>query len=95
MRSYLIVAVAPKPAAMAVHSSVRRCSTCACTRALKVRTVPTSVASPGITLIAPRSPACTAQMLTTAASIGRTLRDTMVCAAVMMCAATTTGSMVW
>ncbi len=59
-----------------------------------MRTVPTSVALPGTTLIAPRSPACTAQMLTTAASIGRTLRDTMLCTAVMMCADTTTGSTV-
>jgi hypothetical protein len=60
-----------------------------------VRTVPTSVAVPGNTLMAPRSPACIAHRLTTALSMGRTLRDTMLCAAVMMCAATSTGSTVW
>ena len=39
-----------------------------------------------------RSPACIAHRLITALSIGRTLRDTMLCTAVMMCAATSTGS---
>ncbi|MNV94928.1 hypothetical protein D3C71_1897690 [compost metagenome] len=59
-----------------------------------MRTVPTRVAEPGNTLNAPRSPACTAHKLSTALSMGRTLRDTMLCAAVMMCAATSTTSTV-
>jgi hypothetical protein len=79
---------------MALHISCRRRSTSSCTSGLKVRTVPTMVALPGTTLIAPRSPACTAHRLTTALSIGLTLRDTMLCTAVMMCAATSTGSIV-
>jgi hypothetical protein len=37
---------------------------------LKVRTVPTSVAEPGMTLNAPRSPACMAHRLMTALSMG-------------------------
>jgi hypothetical protein len=86
------VAVAPKPSATALHSSFRRRSTMACTSGRKVRTVPTSVALPGITLIACRSPACIAHRLMTAPSMGRTLRETMLCTAVMMCAATSTGS---
>ena len=88
------MAVAPKPSATALHSSLRRRSTMSCTSGLKVRTVPTSVALPGTTLKAPRSPACMAQMLITALSIGLTLRETMLCTAVMMCADTSTGSTV-
>ena len=57
-----------------------------CTSRRNVRTVPTSCAWRGITLNAPRSPACIAHRLTTALSIGSTLRDTRLCAAVMMCA---------
>ena len=60
-----------------------------------MRTVPTSVAEPGNTLKAPRSPAFIAHRLMTALSIGRTLRETMLCAAVMMWAATSTTSTVW
>ena len=63
-----------------------------CVAGRNVRTVPTSFACAGITLIAPGLPACIAQMLTTAVSIGLTLRATIDCAAVMMCAATSTGS---
>src|SRR5674476_30569 len=51
--------------------------------------------SAGITLMAPSSPARMAHRLITALSIGLTLRDTMLCTAVMMCAATSTGSIVW
>ncbi len=65
-----------------------------CTCGLKVRTVPTSMALPGITLKAPMSPACMAHRLITALSSGLTLRDTMLCTAVMMCPATSTGSIV-
>ena len=50
----------------------------------KVRTVPTSFAWAGITLIAAGFPACSAVRLTTAVSIGFTLRLTMDCAAVMI-----------
>ena len=57
-----------------------------------MRTVPTSFACAGITLIAPGLPADIAQMLTTAVSSGLTLRLTIDCAAVIMCAATSTGS---
>ena len=46
------MAVAPKPSATALHSSARRRSISSCTSGWKVRTVPTSVALPGITLIA-------------------------------------------
>ena len=46
-----------------------------CVAGRNVRTVPTSVACAGITLIAPGLPACIAQRLTTAVSIGLTLRD--------------------
>ena len=67
----------------------------ACTSGLKVRTVPTSVALPGITLNAPMSPACMAHRLMTALSMARTLRETMLCTAVMMWADTSTGSTVW
>src|SRR3990167_8258434 len=86
---------APKPRATALHISLRRFSTISCTTGSKVRTVPTMRATPGSTLKAPRSPACTAHRLSTALSIGRTLRETMLCAAVMMCAATSTTSTVW
>ena len=58
-----------------------------CVAGRNVRTVPTSFACDGITLIAPGLPACIAQMLTTAVSIGLTLRATIDCTAVMMCAA--------
>jgi hypothetical protein len=57
---------------------------------LKVRTVPSSVQLSGTTLVA--SPACTMVTLSTAASMGFTLRLTMVCSAVMTWQATTTGS---
>jgi len=80
---------------MALHNSLRRRSIIACTVALKVRTVPTSVALPGMTLMAFRSPACIAHKLITALSTGLTLRDTMLCTAVMMWPATSTGSIVW
>ncbi|MNT75291.1 hypothetical protein D3C72_2141730 [compost metagenome] len=60
-----------------------------------MRTVPMSVALPGVTLNAPMSPACMAHRLTTALSIARTLRETMLCSAVMMWAETSTGSTVW
>ncbi len=63
-----------------------------CVAGRNVRTVPTSFACDGITLIAPGLPACIAQMLTTAVSIGLTLRLTIDCAAVMMWPATSTGS---
>ena len=63
-----------------------------CVSRRKVRTVPTMVASRGITLMAPGLPACSEHRLTTAESMGLTLRETMDCAAVMMWAATTTGS---
>ena len=43
----------------------------------KVRTVPTIFASRGITLIAPGLPASIEHRLTTAESIGLTLRDTI------------------
>jgi hypothetical protein len=59
-----------------------------------VRTVPTRVTVSGITLIAASSPARIAHRLITAESIGRTLRDTMLCTAVMMWPATSTGSTV-
>ncbi len=63
-----------------------------CTSGRKVRTVPISRASRGITENAPGSPACIEHRLITALSIGLTLRETMLCAAVMMCPATSTGS---
>ena len=75
-----------------LHSSRKRCSSMFCTTGSKLRTVPTKVALPGSTLKAPKSPACTAHKLTTALCSGRTLRATMLCAAVMMCAATSTTS---
>ena len=80
--------------ATASQSSLRRRSTSACTTGLKLRTVPTRVALPGTTLMAAGSPARTAQMLITALSTALTLRETMLCTAVMMCAATSTGSTV-
>ena len=52
-------------------------------------------ALPGTTLKAPGSPACIEHRLITAWSSARTLRETMLCTAVMMCAATSTGSTVW
>ena len=55
-----------------------------CVAGRNVRTVPTSVACAGMTLIAPGLPACIAQRLTTAVSIGLTLRETIDCTAVMM-----------
>ena len=79
---------------MAAHRSLRRCSIKVCTSGLKVRTVPTIVAVPGTTLIAPRSPDWMAHRLTTALSSALTLRETMLCTAVMMCAATKIGSTV-
>ena len=66
-----------------------------CTAGSKVRTVPTSVALPGNTLNAPSSPARMAHRLMTALSSGRTLRATMLCTAVMMCAEASTTSTVW
>ena len=45
--------------------------------------------------MAPGWPACIAHRLTTAVSIGDTLRATTDCAAVMMCPATSTGSTAW
>ncbi|MNW10320.1 hypothetical protein D3C71_2075130 [compost metagenome] len=60
-----------------------------------MRTVPTKVAEPGVTLKAPRSPDCTAQILTTAASMARTLRETMDWIAVIRCAEASTTSLVW
>ncbi len=63
-----------------------------CVAGRNVRTVPTSLACDGITLIAPGLPACIEHRLTTAVSIGLTLRLTIDCAAVMMCPATSTGS---
>ena len=65
-----------------------------CTVGLNVRTVPTSRACWGTTLIAPGLPACIEHRLTTAVSIGETLRETIDCTAVMMWPATTTGSTV-
>ncbi len=55
-----------------------------CVAGRNVRTVPTSVACDGITLIAAGFPACIAQRLTTAVSMGLTLRETIDCTAVMM-----------
>ena len=60
-----------------------------------MRTVPTKVTSPGITLIAPGLPPCIEQMLTTAWSNADKLRETTLCAAVMMWPATSTGSIAW
>ncbi|MCY1375404.1 hypothetical protein D9M69_628160 [compost metagenome] len=80
---------------MAETSSRMRVSTISCTDLRKVRTVPTIFASRGITLIAPGCPACRDPMDTTAESSGFTLRDTIVCKAVMICPAIVTGSMVW
>ena len=54
--------------------------------------MPTSVACAGMTLIAPGLPACIAHRLTTAVSIGLTLRLTIDCTAVIRCPATSTGS---
>ena len=71
-----------------------RRSTSSCVSIFDVRTVPVSLASRGTTEKAPGLPACSEHKLMTALSIGATLRDTIVCAAVMMCAATTTGSIV-
>jgi hypothetical protein len=58
------------------------------------RTVPTSFASRGITEKAPGLPAASEHSETTAASIGAVLRATMLCAAVMMWPAISTGSTV-
>ena len=77
MRSYLSVAFAPNAAAIAGTSSFNRRSIMSCVAGRKVRTVPTSFACAGITLIAPGLPACIEQMLTTAVSIGLTLRATI------------------
>ena len=63
-----------------------------CVFGRNVRTVPTSCACAGITLIAPGLPACIAHRLITAVSSGLTLRLTIDCTAVMMCPATSTGS---
>lgn len=87
-------ALPPKAPAIAVTNSRMRISTISCTDLRKVRTVPTSFASRGITLMAPGWPACMEPMETTAESNGFTLRDTIVCKAVMICPAMVTGSMV-
>ncbi len=84
--------MAPNAAAIAGTISERRRSIMSWVAGRNVRTVPTSLACAGITLIAPGLPACIAQMLTTAVSIGLTLRLTIDCAAVMMWPATSTGS---
>src|ERR1700675_4842426 len=67
-------------------SSLRRRSIMSCVAGRKVRTVPTSFACAGITLIAPGLPACIAQMLITAVSIGLTLRLTIDCTGAMTAA---------
>ena len=54
--------------------------------------MPISCTASGITLNAPIWLVAIEQMLTTTASTGSTLRLAMVCSAVMMCAAATTGS---
>ena len=87
-------ASAPNARAVDSTNSVMRRSTSSCVSIFDVRTVPVSFASRGTTENAPGLPACIEHRLSTAFSSGATLRETIVCAAVMMCAATTTGSTV-
>lgn len=86
---------AAEPCVTALHRSARRRSFGNCPPASKVCTVPTSVTSPGPTLMASRSLARIAHRLSTATSMGRVLRKTMPCATAMMWAATSSGSTVW
>ena len=62
-----------------------------CTSGLNVRTVPRSTTSCGITFQV--SPPCTCVTLTTPASSGCRLRETIVCSALIACAANSIGSL--
>ena len=67
-----------------------RCSIVSCTSGLNVRTVPRSTTSCGITFQV--SPPCTCVTLTTPASSGCRLRETIVCSAEIACATNSIGS---
>ena len=82
---------APKPAATLRAIFSMWFSIMSCTDFLKVRTVPRSTHSCGMTFQV--SPAWIWVVETTAVSMGSTLRATIDCSAVTMCAPTTTGSM--
>ena len=69
-----------------------RRSSVARTSRSSARTLSSSVAEAGITLLA--LPACSAPTVTTAACSGSMLRATMVCSAITMLAAATIGSAV-
>ena len=84
-------AVAPKLAAWAcARAGIRVRRSCRVSR-LRERTLIFISALSGMTLAA--SPATMLPTVITAASSGSTLRDTMLCNAVVICAATSTGSM--
>ena len=89
---YSISAFAPSASATLVAISRTRFSARSRVCGRKLRTVPTSCTASGMTLNAPIWLVAIEQMLTTTASTGSTLRLAMVCSAVMMCAAATTGS---
>ncbi len=72
---------------------VKRCLTLSKTSGLKVRIVPEKFACCGMILKA--VPESTWQTETTALSKGGTFLDKIVCKAVMICAAATTGSTPW
>ncbi|MNT39356.1 hypothetical protein D3C72_1755960 [compost metagenome] len=91
-REYSSSARAPWAAAVCSAISAMRRSIRSCTDLEKVRTVPPISTKSGITLRASMSPPRMAQMLSTAFSMGGTLRGTMWCSAEITWLAATTGS---